>query len=96
MANMSDGGKTPIRSAAELREIGYACAIFPAMAALAASAAVEKAMRHLKANGTSRSPDVPLFGFDDFCRMVGFEDVWAFEEQWKDVLDKGAAGGRAS
>jgi 2-methylisocitrate lyase-like PEP mutase family enzyme len=96
MANMSDGGKTPIRSASELRGIGYACAIFPAMAALAASAAVERAMRNLKANGTSQSPDVPLFGFDDFCRMVGFEQVWAFEEKWKDVLDKGAAGATPS
>lgn len=88
LANMSDGGKTPIRSAAELKDIGYACAIFPALAALAASAAVEKAFRHLAATGTSQSPDVPLFQFDEFCRMVGFEDVWAFEERWKDVLQK--------
>ena len=88
MANMSDGGRTPIHPASELAEIGYACAIWPALAALSASAAIEKAMRHLKATGTSLSPDVPLFGFDDFCRMVGFEDVWAFEEKWKDVLDK--------
>jgi len=90
MANMSDGGKTPIRPAAELAEIGYACAIWPALAALSASAAIERAYAHLKAAGTSLSPDVPLFGFDDFCRMVGFEDVWAFEEKWKDVLHKQA------
>jgi 2-methylisocitrate lyase-like PEP mutase family enzyme len=32
MANMADGGRTPIRSAEELAAIGYACAIFPAMA----------------------------------------------------------------
>lgn len=88
MANMSDGGKTPIRPAKELREFGYSLAIFPAMNALSASAAMERAMRNLKENGTSLSPDVPLFGFDDFCRMVGFEDVWAFEEKWKDVLEK--------
>ena len=86
IANMSDGGKTPIRPVSELRSFGYSMAIWPAMAALAASAAIEKAMRHLKAEGTSLSPDVPLFGFDDFCRMVGFEQVWAFEEKWKDVL----------
>lgn len=86
IANMSDGGKTPIRPVSELRALGYSMAIWPAMAALAASAAIEKAMRHLKAEGTSLSPDVPLFGFDDFCRMVGFEQVWAFEEKWKDVL----------
>lgn len=88
IANMSDGGKTPIRSAAELKSLGYKLAIFPAMAALAANAAVEKAMHNLKTNGTSLSPQVPLFGFDDFCRMVGFGDVWAFEEKWKDVLEK--------
>ena len=88
MANMSDGGKTPIRPARELKDFGYSLAIFPAMNALAASAAMERALRNLKENGTSASADVPLFGFDDFCRMVGFEDVWAFEEKWKDVLEK--------
>ena len=88
MANMSDGGKTPIRPSRELQDLGYSLAIFPAMNALAASAAMERALRNLKENGTSASPDVPLFGFDDFCRMVGFEDVWAFEEKWKDVLEK--------
>jgi 2-methylisocitrate lyase-like PEP mutase family enzyme len=88
MANMSDGGKTPIRPARELQALGYSLAIFPAMASLAASAAIEKAMLNLKASGTSLAPDVPLFGFDDFCRMVGFGDVWAFEEKWKDVLEQ--------
>jgi 2-methylisocitrate lyase-like PEP mutase family enzyme len=88
MANMSDGGKTPIRSAAELKSLGYSLAIFPAMAALAASAAIESAMRNLRDSGTSLSPAVPLFSFDEFCRMVGFGDVWAFEEKWKDVLEK--------
>lgn len=88
IANMSDGGKTPIRSARELQSLGYSLAIFPAMAALAASAAIENAMRHLKAHGTSVTDSVPLFGFDEFCRMVGFGDVWAFEEKWKDVLEK--------
>lgn len=88
MANMSDGGKTPIRSAKELGALGYQLAIFPAMNALAACAAMEAALRNLKASGTSASPDVPLFSFDAFCRMVGFEDVWAFEEKWKDVLEQ--------
>jgi 2-methylisocitrate lyase-like PEP mutase family enzyme len=88
IANMSDGGKTPIRSAQELAGLGYQLAIFPAMNALAACAAMEKALRNLKTNGTSLASDVPLFGFDDFCRMVGFEDVWAFEEKWKDVLEQ--------
>ncbi len=88
MANMSDGGRTPIRPVSELAEIGYACAIWPALAALSASAAIERAFLHLKSAGTSLSTEVPLFSFDEFCRMVGFEDVWTFEEKWKDVLEK--------
>jgi 2-methylisocitrate lyase-like PEP mutase family enzyme len=88
MANMSDGGKTPILTAKQLQEFGYSLAIFPAMNALAACHAMELALRNLKANGTSRTPEVPLWSFDEFCKMVGFEDVWAFEEKWKDVLEK--------
>ena len=88
MANMSDGGKTPILTAKQLADYGYSLAIFPAMNALAACHAMELALRNLKAHGTSRTPDVPLWSFDDFCKMVGFEEVWAFEEKWKDVLDR--------
>lgn len=87
MANMSDGGHTPIRSAAELADIGYACAIFPATAALSATAAVESAFQHLKSHGISTNPHQPLFDFNEFCRMIGFERVWEFEERWADVLD---------
>lgn len=82
MANMADGGRTPIRPAAELAEIGYQLAIFPALSSLAAAAAIEAALRNLKATGTSLSPDVPLFSFDRFNRLVGFEEVWAFERRW--------------
>jgi 2-methylisocitrate lyase-like PEP mutase family enzyme len=82
MANMADGGKTPIRSKAELKNIGYALAIFPSTTGLAAAAAAEKALRLLKAEGASVSPDVPLYGFREFQSLIGFEDVWAFERRW--------------
>ena len=88
IANMSDGGKTPIRPVNELRALGYRMAIWPAMAALSASYAMERAMLNLKENGTSLGDGPSLFSFDEFCKMVGFGDVWQFEEKWKDVLDK--------
>jgi 2-methylisocitrate lyase-like PEP mutase family enzyme len=88
LANMADGGRTPIRSAKELAAMGYACAIFPSMSALAASAAIYGALRRLRDTGVSVSAETPLFPFDEFCKMVGFEDVWAFEEKWKEVLDR--------
>lgn len=82
MANMADGGLTPIRDAKTLQGLGYALSIFPAMTSLAAAAAMEKALVHLKETGTSLSPDLPLFNFKEFCSLIGFEDVWAFEKKW--------------
>jgi len=82
LANMADGGKTPIRSADELKQIGYGGAIFPAMTSLAAAQAVHVALANLKATGSSLSPTVPLYDFEAFCKLIGFEDVWAFERKW--------------
>jgi 2-methylisocitrate lyase-like PEP mutase family enzyme len=82
MANMADGGKTPIYSKSRLAEIGYKFAIFPSITGLAAAAAAENALKTLKATGTSVSPDVPLFNFGEFNSLIGFEEVWAFERKW--------------
>jgi 2-methylisocitrate lyase-like PEP mutase family enzyme len=85
MANMADGGKTPILPAKTLKELGYAFAIYPAMTSLVAAAAMETALVHLKTAGTSQSPDIPLFNFMEFCSLIGFEDVWAFEKRWAET-----------
>ena len=82
MANMADGGKTPIRSKAELAAMGYQVAIFPATTGLAAAHAAEVALSVLKETGTSASPTAPLFSFAEFNSLIGFEDVWAFERKW--------------
>lgn len=82
MANMADGGKTPIRSKQELKDMGYALAIYPSITGLAAAAAIENAFGIFKAEGTSNSPKLPLFNFREFQSLIGFEDVWAFERRW--------------
>ena len=82
MANMADGGRTPIRSAMELEALGFSLAIYPSMTGLAAAAAAAAALKRFKASGTSQSPDVPLFDFADFNRLIGFEEVWDFERRW--------------
>lgn len=80
MANMSNHGKTPVPPAQVLAEIGYAYAIYPSLTSLAAAAAMEKVLRDLKDNGIGQ-PD-GLFDFTEFCSLIGFEDVWAFEKKW--------------
>ena len=91
MANMSDGGNTPIRSQEQLIDIGYKLAIFPATTALAASAAIEHSLRALKNNGSSQIDGPPLFDFSEFCQLIGFQDVWDFEKRWADAEDGDAS-----
>ena len=82
LANMASGGLTPILTAAQLQELGFSLAIFPALASLASAAATHKALSILKTEGRGADPSVELFDFQRFCRLIGFEDVWAFERKW--------------
>lgn len=82
MANMADGGKTPIRTTDELKAFGYSMAIYPAVTGLAAAAAVENALNVLKTEGTSNSPNTKLFSFAEFNSLIGFDEVWDFERRW--------------
>ena len=79
VANMVEGGRTPVLSAQELQEIGYGLAIFPATAFLAAGAAIQSVYDSIKAKGSSAQLDVPLHNFQDFSRMMGFDWVAAFD-----------------
>ena len=82
MANMADGGKTPILPARVLQQIGYDFAIYPSMTSLVAAAAMEVALKTLKDTGVSQDPSIPMFDFMEFCRLIGFEAVWDFERKW--------------
>jgi len=82
MANMSNGGYTPMVGAAELLDMGYSAAIYPALSGLASTYAVEQAYRELMANGDPRPSGVALADFRAFCDLIGFPDVWAFDARW--------------
>jgi 2-methylisocitrate lyase-like PEP mutase family enzyme len=83
MANMANGGLTPIPSADVLRDIGYRLAIYPSLTALTAASAIEVALTKLRDEGLGDSQDGSIFDFKTFCELIGFKDVWAFEERWK-------------
>lgn len=80
-ANMVNGGRTPLLSAARLSEIGYAIAIHPAIGFLSVGAALKKAYADLAANGET-SKDIDLYSFTEFNKLFGFEDVWEFEKRF--------------
>jgi 2-methylisocitrate lyase-like PEP mutase family enzyme len=81
LANMVNGGKTPMLPAERLAELGYRIAIFPATGFLAAAAALEGAYGELKEAGTSTGK-TPMYAFSDFNKLIGFPDVWEFEKKY--------------
>ena len=84
VANMVDGGKTPVLSAPELAELGYSLAIFPATGFLAMGAALKRAYGHILRAGSSAGLDTPLDDFEAFSKLMGFEAVWEFGRRWAD------------
>ena len=83
VANMVEGGRTPILDAATLQRLGYRLAIFPALGFLAAGAALARAYEGLKANGSSVGLDVPLYPFKDFSALMGFGWVAEFDAKYR-------------
>lgn len=84
IANMVEGGSTPVLSAARLAALGYKIAIFPATGFLAAGAALESVYGTLKRDGSSVAATAPLYGFSEFTKLMGFEQVWEFEQRHAD------------
>jgi 2-methylisocitrate lyase-like PEP mutase family enzyme len=81
LANMVEGGRTPILPAKTLEEIGYAIAIYPAVGFLAMAAAMERVYGHLKQHGDSIAIG-ESYGFKRMTELMGFPDVWDFEQRW--------------
>ena len=84
MANMVEGGKTPVLTAQRLTELGYKIAIFPATGFLAAGAALASVYQTLKLEGSSVNATAPLYPFAEFTKLMGFEQVWEFDRRHAD------------
>jgi 2,3-dimethylmalate lyase len=85
LANMADGGRTPILPRARLAELGYRLAIFPVTGLLAAVKALEHVYGVLREKGSSDTLAPDLYPFDRFCRLIGFEHIWEFEKRWPEA-----------
>ena len=83
LANMVSGGRTPILSAEKLHNLGFAIAIHPALGFLAVGEALKSAYGVLSETGDVKGAALEDFG--EFNKLVGFEDVWAFDEKWAET-----------
>jgi 2,3-dimethylmalate lyase len=85
LANMVEGGRTPVLGCDALKQIGYRMAIFPATGFLAAAQALTRAYGVLREKGSSAGAGLELFPFAAMNRLMGFERVWEFDRRHADA-----------
>lgn len=85
LANMVEGGRTPVLSQAQLEEIGYKLAIFPVTSLLAATAAMKSVYQTLRDQGSSTQVPTPLLAFSELTQLMGFQEVWDFDKRYAET-----------
>jgi methylisocitrate lyase len=79
MANMVPGGKTPILTATQLQELGFAVAAYPTMLTYSMARAAERALEHLRSRGTMAGLEDSMMDFGEFNRLIGLDQLRARE-----------------
>jgi 2,3-dimethylmalate lyase len=82
LANMVETGRTPYLPAWRLRELGYAIAIYPVTAALAASAAVLSALQELRVAGRAEGMLERMLTLREYHDVLRFDEAAAREMRY--------------
>lgn len=77
MANMVEGGATPVRAAGDLEAMGFAIVIFPGGVVRALARTAEEYYASLRAHGTNRPFGERMFDFDGLNARVGTGELIA-------------------
>ncbi|MAI13928.1 MAG: carboxyvinyl-carboxyphosphonate phosphorylmutase [Rhodospirillaceae bacterium] len=87
LANMVEGGKTPISGADDLEELGYSIVIFPGGTVRAVSFAMQEYMGQLKKTGSTDLWRNRMFDFRGFNDLIGTPEMLAKGERYADPKD---------
>jgi methylisocitrate lyase len=80
LANNIDGGLTPVLSAVELQEIGYAVTTNALMPTYVYAKAMQELYAHFKVAGTTKGFEARMLAFDEFNALVGLAELREREE----------------
>lgn len=84
LANMVEGGATPLKGAADLEEIGYSIVIFPGGIVRALAKTAGEYYGSLKANGSNRPFADRMFDFDGLNERIGTSEMLAIGQSFED------------
>ena len=87
LANMVEGGKTPISGADDLEQLGYSIVIFPGGTVRAVSFAMQEYLGQLKKTGSTDLWRNRMFDFRGFNDLIGTPEMLAKGERYADPKD---------
>ena len=91
MANMVEGGRTPLADAQDLEAIGYSLVIFPGGIVRAISRAAEDFYRTLRRDGTTAAMRERMFDFDTLNAVIGTPEMLETGRRYEDEMIRGRA-----
>jgi len=83
LANMVEGGATPIRSATDLESLGFSIVIFPGGIVRALARTAEAYYGSLKTNGSNRPFAENMFDFNGLNSKIGTDDMLAMGKRYE-------------
>lgn len=82
LANMVEGGRTPLLTTNELEGIGYNLVIFPTASTYITAQAMKNLMEELKAKGTTKELMDQMIPFPEFNKMIGLPEIREIEAKY--------------
>lgn len=83
LANMIEGGKTPVLSSKELEDMGFAIVIYPLSTLYMIAGALNELLTELKENDTTKNMSNRMISFSDFNEIVGLTQIREQEKKYK-------------
>ncbi|MBJ3762421.1 isocitrate lyase/phosphoenolpyruvate mutase family protein [Maribius pontilimi] len=83
LANMVEGGATPISTASELQELGFSIAIFPGGIVRALARTAQDYYASLHAHGSNTPFKQRMFDFDGLNDVIGTDAMLAEGRKWE-------------
>jgi len=82
VANMIEGGKTPVLPKQQLVELGFQLILYPLTALFASARLIESVYRTLKEDGTTKRETQRLMTFAEFNALIGVDEKYALTERF--------------
>ena len=83
VANMIEGGATPISSVSQLREMGYKIILYPLSVLFSNTYATLQILKELKRAGTTKKLEKTMTNFDQFNELVELSKYKKLEKQYR-------------